>query len=227
MRVAVFRHVSFEDLGLIEPILRDRAIEVEYADLFDGQTPKPDISAADGLIVMGGPMSANDDLPHLRWEIECLRQAVENSQPVLGICLGAQLLAKSLGARVYRNPVKEIGWFEVQLTTEGKKDPLLRVIGASETIFQWHGETFDLPPDAAWLARSERCAHQAYRVGDNCYGLQFHLEVTPGMIADWCNQDANCGDMREVEQPIDPYQNARRSEQVSGEVFGSWCSLLR
>jgi len=227
MRVVVFRHVPFEGLGLIQPALEERDVSVDFPDLFHEGAAVPDISSVAGIIIMGGPMSANDDLPYLRQELEIIRQAVERRQPVLGVCLGAQLIAKALGARVYANPVKEIGWFDVHLTEAGRQDPVLAGLDGRETVFHWHGETFDLPHGADWLAYSEACRHQAFRAGSNVYGLQFHLEVTPEMIADWCAQDANCGDVRELQAPPDPHLNSKRLANLSRLVFGRWCALLK
>jgi GMP synthase-like glutamine amidotransferase len=136
------------------------------------------------------------------------------------------LIAKALGARVYRNPVKEIGWFPVEWTPAAACDPLFAGLSAPETVFHWHGETFDLPPGAEWLARSEACAHQAFRVGANVYGLQFHLEVTPEMIADWVTQDQNSPDVRELDAPIDPHANALRLQQLATQVFTRWADLV-
>ncbi len=227
MRVVAFRHVAFEGLGLIEPTLEDHGISVEFPDLFQGGATLPDLTTAAGLIFMGGPMSANDDLPYLRQEIQVIRHAVEAGQPVLGVCLGSQLIAKALGANVYKNSTKEIGWFDVHLTDAGRQDPILSGLEGSETVFHWHGETFDLPEGAAWLAYSDACRHQAYRVGLKTYGLQFHLEVTPEIISDWCSQDANCGDVRELQTPVDPNRNAQRLAGLSRLVFGRWCALLK
>ncbi len=227
MRVVTFRHVPFEDLGWIHHALEDCGIGVDFPDLFREGAAAPDITNAAGLIFMGGPMSANDPLPYIQQEIRWICQAVERGQPVLGVCLGAQLIAKALGARVYANPTKEIGWFDVHLTDAGREDALLSGLDDPETVFHWHGETFDLPQGASWLAYSERCRHQAFRIGSKVYGLQFHLEVTPEMIADWCLQDANCGDVRELESPLDPNLNATRLANVSRLVFGRWCSLLK
>jgi GMP synthase-like glutamine amidotransferase len=218
-RVFVFRHVPFEDLGLIRAPLEERGIGIEYADLYRPGAPLPDVTQAAGLIFMGGPMSANDDLPYLRQELRLIAQAVERRQPVLGVCLGAQLIAKALGSKVYRNPVKEIGWFEIHLTEAAARDALFAGIGPLETVFHWHGETFDLPPGAECLAYSDACRNQAFRAAAGVYGLQFHLEVTPAMIEDWCAQDANSGD-------IDPRQNAARLAVLSSIVFGRWCDLL-
>jgi GMP synthase-like glutamine amidotransferase len=225
-RVFVFRHIPFEDLGLIRAPLEERGISLEYADLYRPGARPPDITQAAGLIFMGGPMSANDDLPYLRQELQLIAQAVERRQPVLGVCLGAQLIAKALGAKVYRNPVKEIGWFEIHFTGAAARDPLFAGVGPAETVFHWHGETFDLPPGAERLAYSEACRNQAFRAAAGVYGLQFHLEVTPAMIEDWCDRDANCGDVRELDAPIDPRQNAARLAALSSIVFGRWCDLL-
>ena len=226
MRVLAFRHVPFEHLGRIEPELASRGIGIDYADLYQPGAAEPDPARYDGLICMGGAMSVNDGLPYLEREARWIAQAMEAGRPVLGVCLGAQLIAKALGARVYRNPVKEIGWFEIELTGEGAADPLFAGAAQRETVFQWHGETFDLPPGARWLASSPACRHQAFRIGASAYALQFHLEVTPEMIADWCSQDLNCGDMRELRAPIDFAYNAPRLSTLAQQVFGRWCDLL-
>ena len=226
MRVLVFRHVPFEHLGRIEPPLVSRGITIDYADLYQPGAIAPDPSRYDGLIFMGGPMSVNDGLPYLEQEAGWIAQAAEAGRPILGVCLGAQLIAKALGARVYRNPVKEIGWFDIELTGVGATDPLFAGAAPRETVFQWHGETFDLPAGANWLASSSSCPHQAFRMGSNVYALQFHLEVTPEMIADWCTQDSNCGDLREVRAPIDSAHNAPHLAELSLQVFGRWCDLL-
>ena len=226
MRVLVFRHVPFEGLGHIRPVLEERGITFEYADLYRSGARSPETATAAGLIFMGGPMSVNDGLPYLEQEIEYIRGAAKSGQPVLGVCLGAQLVAKALGGRVYRNPVSEIGWFAVHPNGGAGEDLLFRGFCDSETVFHWHNETFDLPHAATLLASSERCRHQAFRVGSHIYGLQFHLEVTPEMIDDWCRQDANCGDVRELNSLPDPYHNAARLLELSRQVFGAWADLL-
>lgn len=226
MTVLAFRHVPFEGLGLILPALEQRGIAVQYADLYRDGAPLPDTSRAAGLIFLGGPMSVNDDLPYLRHEERFIKQAVERGQPVLGVCLGSQLIAQALGAPVYRNPVKEVGWFDIHPTAEAASDPLFAGLEPAETVFHWHGETFDLPPGATLLAYSGGCRNQAFRIGAGVYGLQFHLEVTPAMIADWCAQDVNCGDVRELATPLDPGRHAARLAALAGSVFGGWSGLL-
>jgi GMP synthase-like glutamine amidotransferase len=171
-------------------------------------------------------MSVNDDLPFLHREMEFIRQAIARRQPILGICLGAQLIACALGATVRRNSAKEIGWYGLDFTEAAGSDRLFDGL-SMETVFHWHGETFDLPPGAELLASSGLCRNQAFRAGERVYGLQFHLEVTPRMIADWCVQDENGGDVRELESVIDPSFNAPRMAALSARVFGNWCEMLQ
>jgi GMP synthase-like glutamine amidotransferase len=226
MRVLAFRHVPFEDLGLIAPVLARRHIDVDYADLYEAGAAMPDIAGYDALIFLGGPMSVNDGLPYLESEMGLIRQAVACRQPVLGICLGAQLIARALGATVRRNSAKEIGWYDLRFTEAAWADRLFQGL-STETVFHWHGETFELPPGAELLASSDLCCHQAFRVGEFVYALQFHLEVTPEIIADWCMQDENCGDVRELSYAIDPSLNAQRLAALASQVFGNWSEMLQ
>lgn len=225
-RVLAFRHVPFEGLGRIEPELVYRGIEFDYADLYAAAAPRRTPADYDALIFMGGPMSVNDNLPYLRQEEEYIRQAISRGMPVLGVCLGSQLIARALGAQVRRNPAKEIGWFDLTLTPTGRADPLLAGFGDRERVFHWHGETFDMPPGAELLASSERCRNQAFRVGSTVYGMQFHLEVTPAMIAAWCLEDENCGDVRELDAPIDVEANAERMTGLARVTFGRWAEVV-
>jgi GMP synthase (glutamine-hydrolysing) len=226
VRALAFRHVLFEGPGLIEDALQARGVAFDYCDLFQPGAALPDIHAYDGLIFMGGPMSANDNLPFLAREMRLIEAAAVRGQPVLGICLGSQLIAKAMGARVYRNSEKEIGWFEIELTEAGRRDRILRSLAPSETVFHWHSDTFDLPPGAEWLARSARTPHQAFRLAPSVYGLQFHLEVTPAMIVDWSREDQNRGDMEAVGAPLDPWLNHARCRNAAFTVFGEWCGML-
>ena len=219
-RCLVLRHEPFEHLGHFAPILEERGVAYEYYDL-GGLEPQ---NRYDALIVMGGPMSANDDLPALRKELTGIEKALHDGLPILGICLGAQLIAKALGARVYRNAVLEIGWEPVWLTDSGKSDPLFQGIGSAEVFFHWHGETFDLPNGADWLAYSEKCRNQVYRYGRRVYGIQFHPEITPEMIADWCDQPANCGDVETLPGPIDPHLHDPKD--AAQGILKGWLDLI-
>ena len=226
MRILVFRHVEFESLGWIEPALAARGISIDYADLYRPAAPLPSLDRYAGMIFMGGPMSANDPLDYLAWESRAIAQALERNLAILGVCLGAQLIAKTLGARVYPNGRKEIGWFDIHFTPAAARDPLFHGLSGPETVFHWHGETFDLPEAAVSLAWSEACRQQAFRYGSRAWGLQFHLEVTPAMVADWCRQDANCGDLRELDVLPPPSAHAERLKALSDLVFGRWCETL-
>jgi GMP synthase (glutamine-hydrolysing) len=225
MHVLAFRHVPFEHLGLIAAALDQRGIGFRYLDGYAPSATAVDWESAAGLIFMGGPMSANDDLPCIREELRLIERAVAAGRPILGVCLGAQLIARALGAKVYRNPVKEIGWAPIHWTEAAHQDPLFRGLVESETVFHWHGETFDLPAGAAWLASSGACPHQAFRVA-TAHGLQFHLEVTPEMIVNWCHQDANSGELRELASPIHPHLYANRLADLARLVFGRWADAL-
>jgi GMP synthase-like glutamine amidotransferase len=180
--VRVFQHESFEDLGSIDPWLRARGAAIDYTRWFAGD-PAPAAGDFDMLIAMGGPMSVNDEaeLPWLRPEKQVVREAIAAGVPVLGVCLGSQLIASALGARVYPNAVKEIGWFPVRAVST---DPSRLRLPAECTVFHWHGETFDLPSGAIRLASSEACLNQAFQIGRHVVGLQFHLEMTPENVDD-------------------------------------------
>jgi GMP synthase-like glutamine amidotransferase len=178
MRAHYLQHASFEGLGSIDPWLKSTGYEITVTKFYEATSlPNPD--ELDLLIVMGGPMSVNDEenFPWLRSEKHFIRHTIESGKAVLGICLGAQLIASALGESVYPNRRKEIGWFPV--TGISHEDESLFRFPPSIEVFHWHGDTFDLPEDAVHLARSEACENQAFQYGDNVIGLQFHLETTP------------------------------------------------
>ncbi|MBT8062045.1 MAG: gamma-glutamyl-gamma-aminobutyrate hydrolase family protein, partial [Gammaproteobacteria bacterium] len=140
-----------------------------------------------GLIVLGGPMNVEDrhKLPHLQAELQAIRSAVAAGKPVLGICLGAQLLAHALGGDVRPNGQSELGWHNVATTEAGASDPVLAPLGRLDKVFQWHGHTFEVPEGAQLLATGDVCRNQAFRYGENAYGFQFHLEVDGALVNRW------------------------------------------
>lgn len=179
MRLHYFQHVPFEGLAGIERWAVKEGLQISRTRFFEDD-PLPKLEDIDLLVIVGGPMSVNDerDYPWLADEKHFIDRAIRAGKPVLGICLGAQMIASVLGAKVYRNKEKEIGWFPVELTKAGRES-CLRVIGKRRTVFHWHGETFDLPSGARHLAKSAVCRNQAFQYGDSVIGLQFHLEMTP------------------------------------------------
>ena len=183
MRAHYLQHVPFEGLGSIGPWLRAAGYAVTSTRFFESTgLPAPD--EIDLLIAMGGPMSVNDEAEHpwLVPEKRLIRDCVQTGKAVLGVCLGAQLIASAMGARVHRHHTREIGWFPIQ-ALRSKGGSTFR-FPPSVDVFHWHGETFDLPSGATLLARSEACENQAFQLGRSVMGLQFHLETTPEAARD-------------------------------------------
>jgi GMP synthase-like glutamine amidotransferase len=179
MRIHHFQHESFEGLGSIEPWIRARGHSLSETRFHLGEK-LPELDSFDWLMVMGGTMSTRDEerFPWLREEKRFLARAIRHGKAVLGICLGSQLVAEALGARVHANPSREIGWFPVEFSPEARRTPLLRPLPTWLDVFHWHGDTFDLPPDAVHAARSAGCRHQAFLYGDRVVAMQFHPEMT-------------------------------------------------
>ncbi len=234
-RILVFQHVPHEILGTLDPQLKAAGFRIRYVNF--GRTPdaQPEVQKYDGLIVLGGPMCVgqSEQYPHLGTEIAAIQEAIKQRLPVLGICLGAQLIAAALGARVVKNPVREIGWYDVTPTPAGEQDPLFQCFQGIEKIFQWHGDTFDIPPAAVHLATSPDCAHQAFRYGDRTYGLQFHLEVDAALIQRWLATPVHVRELEELHDDrmgkrrilADTSQFIDRSTALGEQLFGEFIRL--
>ena len=233
-RLLVLQNVFCEHLGLIEPALKERGMEYRYVRPFADEPIPKDLAGWDGVIVLGGPMSANDGerLGFVADELRLLAKVLEASMPALGICLGAQLIAKAAGAKVIAGEEKEIGWYPLTLTEEGKKDRLLDGLPGTFPVFQWHGETFDIPSGAVCLAGSERYSNQAFRLGEKVYGLQFHLETTQPMIIEWLDlyrdEHAKCGGMVQGRAAVMAKTALLKSaaEQRARQVFGRYFASI-
>lgn len=182
----VVQHVGFEGPGLIADVAAERGLDLDVRrmDLGDPLPEVDQLDAVGGLVVMGGPMGALEDAahPHLAAERRLLAAAVAEGLPVLGVCLGAQLLAAALGGQVYRGPLEEAGLGIVELTASGRGDPVLGPAGRYLPVLHWHADTFTLPPGAVLLAGTTHYAHQAFRARGCAYGLQFHVEITPAAL---------------------------------------------
>jgi GMP synthase (glutamine-hydrolysing) len=214
VKVLVLQHIACEPPGVYEDVLRDRGVTIERVELDDGD-PLPDWRQFDAAIAMGGPMGAGDDedLPWLAGERQAIHDAVHAGLPFWGVCLGAQLLAASLGARVFSGPAPEVGVLPVTLTQAARDDPVFAEAPHALPTLQWHGDTFDLPAGAQLLATSPAYANQAFRWGRAAYGLQFHLEVSTEMAAEWREVPAYA---EALERMLGPGAFERLSEELAG-----------
>lgn len=185
-RAIVLQHIRCEPPGVFTDVLRERGVEIVRAELDEGDDLPP-LDTSDILVVMGGPMGVDDESAHpwLAPEKRYIKEAVRAGTAYFGVCLGAQLLAASLGAPVRRGPRPEVGILNISLTAEAADDPVFKLLGVATPVLQWHGDTFDLPAGARHLASSEAYENQAFRIHDKAYGLQFHLEVTEAMFEEW------------------------------------------
>ena len=184
--VTIIRHIQCEGPGYLETVLSRHQIRHEIIAL-DQQEPLPaDLGNSSGLVIMGGPMSVNDDADWIRQEIQLVRQAIEANLPVLGHCLGGQFIARALGASVGVNPAREIGWFPVEATSNTALVPAwLNRFTSPQPVFHWHGETFDIPDGALRILSSEHCNNQAFIYKDNVFAFQCHIEMTCEMVDEW------------------------------------------
>ena len=213
MRIHWLQHVPFEGLGSIADWAVAHGCPITGSRLFaGGELPSAD--AFDMLVIMGGPMSVHDERanPWLTVESQFIARAIDAGKLILGICLGAQLIAGCTGARVYANTCKEIGWFPVELTRAAQRSAVGRALRDRTAAFHWHGETFEIPKGAVHLARSQACDHQAFAIGRRIVGLQYHLETTAQSASDLIS---HCG--RELVEA--PYVQTERSIRADPERF--------
>src|SRR3989338_2361325 len=231
--IAIFRHASQEGPGYLAEFLDEQKIPWQLIAIDAGAAVPSGVDAFAGLVFMGGPMSVNDDLPWIPPVLALIRDAVAGDIPVLGHCLGGQLISRALGATVSRNPVKEIGWGEV---TVADNDSARSWFGEVRhfNAFHWHGETFSLPRDATHLLSSAYCANQAWAIGKHL-ALQFHVEMTDAMIVSWCEIGADeilAGKDSPAVQSADEMQRRMAGElprlrDIAGQLYARWFAGLR
>jgi GMP synthase-like glutamine amidotransferase len=223
LSVLILKNTVTEGPGTIGGHLRDNAIPSTVVELEEGETvPVP--GGFDTVVMLGGPMGVYETgkHPHLETGARIIREAIGTGKRVLGICLGAQVIAHVLGARVYRGRAEETGWFDIELTDDGLSDPVMGSLvegdERSVRVLHWHGDTFDMPAGAVRLAGSELYANQAFRYGENAYALQFHMEVTREMVAEWFSGRQDCENiMRETEEVYEGY--LRKATRFYREFF--------
>lgn len=231
--ILVLQQVPHETLGNLYPLLRRHGMREQVIPCYQEDARIPDtLDGFSGLIILGGPMSANDadDDPVLAAQLRLAEQAVLADFPTLGICLGAQLIARAAGARISRGTDPEIGWDQVHLSLESAEDPLFAGLPNPLPVFQWHGEGFDLPRGAVHLASSPHFPHQAFHLGSHVYGLQFHLEIEAPMIKEWVtvNREELDGyphiDPAAIER--DPDGRCQALAEVAEQVVSRWLNTF-
>jgi GMP synthase-like glutamine amidotransferase len=232
--VLIFRHIECEGPGYLGDFLDARQVPYRVICI-DACEPVPArIDGVGGLVFMGGPMSVNDPLPWIAQELALIRRACADGIPVLGHCLGGQLIAKALGAEVGPNPVKEIGWHEIACAEAAEHAGLLGRLPARFEGFHWHGETFSLPSGAALLMQSAHCRHQAFIKG-KALALQFHVEVTGAMVQGWCaeyrtelEQSAGRPAVQTAEQMTERLdERVMGLHRVADSLYDYWLALSR
>ncbi len=199
-KVLIIQHVEHEGLGIIAGALR--GFDADFLKIYRDRMVRS-LDGYSALVVLGGPMGVYEEekYPFLKDEIKLIESAIKKDIPTLGVCLGSQLIARAAGARVYKGNEKEIGWYDLTLTPDGMRDPLLLGMPSAFEVFQWHGDTFDIPSGGVSLASSALFPNQAVRVG-SAYGFQFHLEVTEGMVKEWI--EVNREELAPLRPKIDP-----------------------
>lgn len=180
-------HVGFEDLGSYHTVFEKNGFNISYLDAGLSNIEGLDPLTADLVVVLGGPIGAYEEesYPFLEQELAFIQARLKAEKPILGFCLGAQLIARALGSRVYPGPATEIGWVPLSLTHDGEKSPVRHLDGVLTNMLHWHGDTFDLPDGATLLASTDTCAHQVFSWGDNCLAFQCHPEVDTDKIESW------------------------------------------
>lgn len=223
MKIHYFQHVEFESLGSIEYWAASRNRKLSATRFYENDAI-PDIKSYDALVIMGGPMSVHDEkiYPWLTEEKEHIAQAIKAGKPVLGICLGAQLIADVLGAKVTNAPLKEIGWFPIAWSDSAMGHKIISGLNPAMNVFHWHGEQFEIPKEAIHLASSKACANQAFLYNDKVLGLQFHLEMNESAIDKII---ANCG--REIATPSPTIQSVETIKEKIGNTAACELALFK
>jgi len=199
--ILLVQHAPHEHPAALRRVLATQGVRTRWIHPYRGDS-FPSLDEIGGIVSLGGPMSSNDEQEHpwIRPEMTLLQRAFENGLPILGICLGGQLLARALGKRVSANPVAEVGWFPLELTDSGKADRILASASQAPTVYHYHFETFEIPDGAECLARSSACERQAYKLNDHTYGLQFHPEADHQLLSEWMSIGDFDAEIAEIQQ---------------------------
>jgi GMP synthase (glutamine-hydrolysing) len=234
-KILVCQHVAHEVLGTLDPLFRSGGFRIRYANFGRFPDLKPSLDGYAGLVILGGPMNVGDDTryPHLKTEIKLIEIALKMNIPILGICLGSQLVANALGAPVVKNHECEIGWHPLSFTEHAAADPMFRHMTEGDHVFHWHGCKFDVPQTAVKLATSKLTENQAFRYGNKVYALQFHLEVDESSLERWLKVPFMRDELTNTNGPaahdtiITQSQiHLPRQKHLSDHVFGEFIDLF-
>ncbi len=230
----LLQHESFEVFGTLDPVLKKEGIRIRYVNFERNPEAIPSLDGYDGLILMGGYMGVYEShiYQHLKVEMQLIEEALKRGMPILGICLGSQILAHVLGAEVRKHSEREMGWVPVHLTDKGMADPIFSHFNKSEVLFQSHGDTFEIPASADHLAFSEVCRGQAFRYGANVYGFQFHIEIDRPTIGHWLEMPENLEIFQKSNGRFEPGiilqetdRHLPRSIELSEQVFRNFLKI--
>ncbi|MBT9569478.1 MAG: type 1 glutamine amidotransferase [Thiobacillus sp.] len=231
--VLIFRHSPTEGPGYFATFLERHDIPWRLVRVDAGEPIPTDLNGVSGLCLMGGPMSVNDDLPWITAELALIRQAVANDVPVIGHCLGGQLMARALGGSVGPTPIKEIGWGDIRITDADAARPWLGDSSQPLPSFHWHGETFSIPPGAIRIVESAYCANQAFVVNERHIGMQCHVEMTPEMVRSWCDSglaEIDASDSPGVQRPetiqADMTMRIAQLHHLADKIYSRWIQGL-
>jgi GMP synthase (glutamine-hydrolysing) len=235
--VLIVQHAFYEHPAVIRRALQTQGLPTLLIHPYRGDA-YPELSEIAGMVSLGGPMSANDEREHpwILAECDLLRGCVASDLPVVGVCLGGQMMARATGGRVVKNHVAEVGWFPIELNAEGQRDRVVGAAGATPLVYHWHNDTFEPPAEAMHLAQSKHCPRQAYRIGERAYGFQFHPEADHQLVHEWLAvegvdeevADAQREHGRKTVQSISAQKSwAVKGEKASLKITAAFCQLFK
>lgn len=230
--ILIIKHIDIEGPGTLGSFLIGKGFQLKTIDLGQGELLPEDTKDFQAVVCLGGPMNVYEEekYPFLKEENIFIKKVLAEDIPFLGICLGAQLLAKASGAKVVKSPVKEIGFFNVELTKDGQRDILFKGIERKFGAYHWHEDMFEIPTEGSLLATARGCPHQAFKIGKNTYGLQFHVEVTDKSIREWANEYLSCHPdfLKVKEEMLATYKRIKESFNETAQViYNNFLELIR
>lgn len=224
-KILIIQNITRESPGILSQIISERKIQYDLVDLYKGESLPADISGYGAIIILGGPNSANDTDEKMLAELELIKKSRELNIPYLGICLGLQTLVKAMGGVIRRNEVPEFTFknpdkepYVINLTEEGKVDPIFETLLDEIRVFHLHGETVDLTPEMKLLATGDSCKNQVVKIGENAYGLQCHFELTPDVLELWLNEDPDLANYKK-ENVLKDWEEIKEEYSNTGKTL--------